>query len=57
MHEKYIDQLRKKRDKHWFLYSIRLDFGKDFLPPPALEQYAFTGRSDVSSGLTALKHN
>ena len=38
MHEKYIDQLRKKKDKHWFFSSIRLDFGKDLLPPPALEQ-------------------
>ena len=29
---------RRKKDKHWFFYWIRLDFGKDLLPAPALEQ-------------------
>ena len=57
MHEKYTDQLRKRKEKHWFFYTIRLDFGKDLLPPPVFEHSLLRVESDVSSGLTASKHN
>ena len=57
MHEKYIDQLRKSQVKHWFFYTIRLDFGKDLLQTRVFEHSLLRVESDVSSGLTASKHN
>ena len=57
MHEKYIDQHRKRKVKHWFFYTIRLDFEKDLLPPRVFEHSLLRVESDVSSGLTASKHS
>ena len=45
----------KKKDKHWFFYSIRLDFGKDFLPPPALGQ--LLSRAEVTFQAVWLRWN